>query len=94
MMKSMRLILAGAACAALSLIAVTTTADAQQAAGNDLRDIRVGMAVSDLPAAGSWVRLEVPASAVGLEGKSATGMGFTLFDGRASWDRAGKMSAR
>lgn len=52
MMKSMRLILAGAACAALSLIAVTTTADAQQAAGNDLRDIRVGMAVNDLPAAG------------------------------------------
>ena len=50
--------------------------------------------MGDLPAAGSWVRLEVPASAVGLEGKSATGMGFTLFDGRASWDRAGKMSAR
>jgi hypothetical protein len=50
--------------------------------------------LGDLPPAGAWVRLEVPASAVGLEGLSVTGMGFTLFDGRASWDRAGKMSAR
>jgi hypothetical protein len=44
-----------------------------------------------LPPTGRWVRLEVPASAVGLEGQSATGMGFTLFDGRAAWDRAGKL---
>jgi hypothetical protein len=43
-----------------------------------------------LPPAGRWVRLEVPASAVGMENQAATGMGFTLFDGRATWDRAGK----
>jgi len=46
-----------------------------------------------LPAAGQWVRLVVPASAVGLEGSTVTGMCFALFDGRASWDVAGKASA-
>jgi hypothetical protein len=45
-----------------------------------------------LPAAGQWVRLEVPASAVGLEGQTATMMGFTQFDGRATWDKTGKTS--
>ncbi len=43
-----------------------------------------------LPAAGQWVRLAVPASAVGLEGSTLNGMGFSLFNGRASWDIAGK----
>ena len=46
-----------------------------------------------LPAAGGWVKLEVPASAVGLEGKAAHGMAFTLYGGRAAWDKAGKTSA-
>jgi RHS repeat-associated protein len=45
-----------------------------------------------LPAAGGWVRLEVPASAVGLEGKTLNGMAFTLYGGRAWWDKAGKTS--
>ncbi len=45
-----------------------------------------------LPPAGRWIRLEVPASAVGLEGHAVTGMGFTLYDGRATWDRAGKIA--
>jgi hypothetical protein len=39
---------------------------------------------------GQWVRLEVPASSVGLEGKTVTGMAFTLHGGRATWDYAGK----
>jgi hypothetical protein len=43
-----------------------------------------------LPATGAWVRLEVPASAVGLEGAVVNGMAFTLYDGRATWDYAGK----
>ncbi len=43
-----------------------------------------------LPATGIWVKLEVPASAVDMEKRTATGMGFTLFDGRATWDLAGK----
>jgi hypothetical protein len=46
--------------------------------------------VGDLPTTGQWVRLEVPASAVGLEGKVVTGMAFNLFGGRAAFDRAGK----
>jgi hypothetical protein len=49
--------------------------------------------VGALPAAGQWVRLEVPASDVGLEGKTITGMGFSEFNGRATWDNTGKSSA-
>jgi len=47
-----------------------------------------------LPAAGQWVRLEVPANQVGLEGQTLIGMGFSLFDGRATWDKSGKASSR
>lgn len=43
-----------------------------------------------LPGTGSWVRLSVPASQVGLEGRTVTGMAFTLYGGRAAWDSAGK----
>jgi len=45
-----------------------------------------------LPPAGGWIRLEVPASQVGLEGKTVNGMAFTLYGGRATWDRAGKVT--
>jgi hypothetical protein len=51
-MKATHLILAAANWVLLSLAAVTAPAGAQQPAGNDLRDIRVGMAVSDLPVSG------------------------------------------
>jgi len=44
-----------------------------------------------LPEAGQWVRLEVPASAVGVAGKIVEGMAFTLYGGRAAWDSAGAM---
>ncbi|MBK7060432.1 MAG: hypothetical protein IPH51_07950 [Rubrivivax sp.] len=43
-----------------------------------------------LPTAGQWVRLEVPAALVGLVGRTLNGMAFTLQNGRATWDRAGK----
>ncbi len=46
--------------------------------------------VGALPAAGDWVRLEVPASLLGLEGRAVTGMAFTLYGGAAAWDDAGK----
>ena len=42
-----------------------------------------------LPGAGQWVRLEVPASAVALEGKTLQGMDFAVFNGRATWDDTG-----
>ena len=45
-----------------------------------------------LPPAGTWVRLEVPAALVGLEGRVVNGMAFTLFDGRATWGQAGLAS--
>lgn len=41
----------------------------------------------------SWVRLEVEAAAVGLEGRTVDGMAFTLHGGRATWDRSGRVSA-
>ncbi len=48
--------------------------------------------IGPLPAAGRWVRLEVPASAVGLEGKAVRGMAFTLAGGQCFWHRAGAVS--
>ena len=49
--------------------------------------------VAPMPAAGQWVRLEVSASQVGLESKIVSGMTFTLYGGKASWDRSGKAGA-
>ncbi len=46
-----------------------------------------------LPATGRWIRLSVPARAVALEGATVSGMGFALFDGRATWDEAGRTTA-
>ena len=46
-----------------------------------------------LPPTGRWIRLSVPAAAVGLEGAAVSGMGFAQVDGRATWDAAGRASA-
>ena len=56
--------------------------------GTDGTDSRRHM--GPLPEMGKWVRLEVPASLVGLEGSTLTGMSFDLYGGRAYWDAAGK----
>jgi len=45
-----------------------------------------------LPTAGQWVRLEVPASAVALEGSTLSGMNFVVYGGQATWDFSGKTS--
>jgi hypothetical protein len=45
-----------------------------------------------LPPAGQWVRLNVPASQVNLENRTVSGMAFTLYNGRATWDTAGRIS--
>jgi hypothetical protein len=42
-----------------------------------------------LPEAGKWVRLEVPAELVDLQGKVVRGMSFNLCDGQCFWHRAG-----
>lgn len=47
-----------------------------------------------LPPAGRWVRLEVPARAVGLEGAVISGMGFSQVDGQVTWDGAGRAAAK
>jgi len=46
-----------------------------------------------LPAAGGWVKLSVPAAAVGLAGSAVNGMDFSLYGGRATWDAIGRSSA-
>ncbi len=56
--------------------------------GTNNTDSRRYMGV--LPATGGWVRLEVPAASVGLVGQTINGMAFSLFGGKATWDRAGK----
>jgi hypothetical protein len=56
--------------------------------GTDVTDSRRYM--GPLPPAGKWVKLEVAASQVGLENRVLSGMAFTLYGGRATWDRAGK----
>jgi hypothetical protein len=49
--------------------------------------------IGALPAAGQWVKLSVPASAVGLEGDTVSGMTFAAFGGRVAWDTIGRASA-
>jgi RHS repeat-associated protein len=46
-----------------------------------------------LPVAGHWARLEFPASLIGVGGQDIHGMAFTLYDGRAWFDRIGKINA-
>src|SRR5262249_27971097 len=46
-----------------------------------------------LPDAGRWLRLAVPAAAVGLEGKTLHGMAFKLHGGQCFWGRAGTVRA-
>jgi hypothetical protein len=48
--------------------------------------------IGPLPPIGRWMRLEVPAALVGLEGRELRGMAFSLWDGKATWDRAGKIA--
>jgi hypothetical protein len=43
------------------------------------------------PSGDQWVRLEVPASQVGLEGKTVRGMAFKLHGGQCWWGRAGSV---
>jgi CSLREA domain-containing protein len=45
--------------------------------------------IGALPPTGGWVRLEVPASTVGLAGLTVDGLAFTLYGGQATWDYAG-----
>ena len=42
-----------------------------------------------VPHAGGWVRLEVPAAKVGLEGKTLHGMAFKLSGGQCWWGKSG-----
>ncbi len=58
--------------------------------GTDGQASRLRM--DDLPEVGSWVRLQVPASSVGLAAQAVTGMAFTLYDGRSAFGPSGRLS--
>lgn len=45
-----------------------------------------------LPPTGQWVRLDVPASTLGLGGSLIGQIRFTLYDGHVWWDRIGKLA--
>jgi PKD repeat protein len=45
-----------------------------------------------LPATGQWVQLAVPAAQVGLTGMSVSGIAYTLYNGRATWDDSGDLT--
>jgi hypothetical protein len=45
--------------------------------------------MGDLPALGAWLRLEVPATNVGINDATINGMAFTLFGGRAAFAATG-----
>jgi len=47
--------------------------------------------LGDIPPAGQWTRLEIPADLVGLTGRSLKGMAFSLFGGQAIWHRTGTL---
>jgi hypothetical protein len=43
-----------------------------------------------LPAAGQWIRLEIPASSIGMEGRTLAGIWTNAFSGQVWFDRIGK----
>jgi hypothetical protein len=47
--------------------------------------------MGDLPEAGRWVRLEIPAASVGLSGSEINGMAFTLYGGQAAFADTGRI---
>ena len=47
-----------------------------------------------LPALGKWVRLEVPAERVALEGSRVNSVAFTVYDGRVTWAHVGLAGRR
>jgi hypothetical protein len=59
--------------------------------GQDGTPSRINM--GRLPQGGGWLKLVVPAQAVGLEGKTVSGMAFAQHGGRVTWDQVGKGSA-
>ena len=50
--------------------------------------------IGDLPPAGVWTRLEIPAELVGMNGRTLNGIAFGLYDGQVWFDRAGKAPAQ
>ncbi|HYC87626.1 MAG TPA: RHS repeat-associated core domain-containing protein [Thermoanaerobaculia bacterium] len=61
--------------------------------GEDLFPYGPRTRMGDIPAAGQWVRLEVPASLLGATGQSIGGIAFSVHGGRVWFDLAGLESS-
>ena len=48
--------------------------------------------IGDLPEAGRWLRLDVPAALLALQDRTIDGMAFSLFDGRAAYGMTGALA--
>lgn len=48
--------------------------------------------IGELPPAGRWLRLDVPAALLELQDRNVEGMSFLLYDGRAAYAAAGRVS--
>lgn len=58
---------------------------------NNASNLKMG----ELPEAGKWIRLEVPAAKVGLQaGSEINGWAFTQFGGTVYWDKPGRVSTQ
>lgn len=58
--------------------------------GEDLFPYSPRTRIGNLPDAGGWVKLAVPSTTLGLAGRTISGMAFSVYGGRAWFDRAGK----
>ena len=56
---------------------------------NLLKSFGAAVKIGELPPAGKWTRLEVPAASVGLVGAALNGLAFSLYGGGAAFDLAG-----
>jgi len=60
--------------------------------GEDLFNTGTRVRVGPLPETGKWVRLEVPASLFGADDTAISGQSFDAYDGRAWFDRSGRIA--
>jgi hypothetical protein len=61
--------------------------------GGDSLTFSPAVYMGPLPVTGKWQQLKVPAGTVNLQGSTLTGLAFTLYGGRATWDCAGVLNS-
>lgn len=62
--------------------------------GGGKEDTPTRRRMGPVPESGRWVRLEVPAEAVGVAGRTLRGMSFEVFEGHVDWHRVGVIPSK